>query len=96
MDNPMNRVVTHQHGGFVPGVSDGGPYAWWDPNGRHDASFLNVLNPNPGKSEAEYYYPNDQGARLEWYLDHAAGITRQNVYAGLATGYSVAIIDRPF
>jgi spore coat protein A, manganese oxidase len=30
-----------------------------------------------------YYYPNQQDAALLWYHDHAIGITRLNVYAGL-------------
>ena len=29
-------------------------------------------------------YDNDQRAALLWYHDHALGITRFNVYAGLA------------
>jgi len=36
----------------------------------------------PGKS-ATYYYPNNQDAAQLWYHDHALGITRLNVYAGL-------------
>jgi spore coat protein A, manganese oxidase len=36
----------------------------------------------PGKS-AIYYYPNNQDAAMLWYHDHALGITRLNVYAGL-------------
>jgi FtsP/CotA-like multicopper oxidase with cupredoxin domain len=32
-------------------------------------------------------YPNQQDATLLWYHDHALGITRLNVYAGLAGGY---------
>jgi spore coat protein A len=36
----------------------------------------------PGKS-ATYYYPNRQESTLLWYHDHAMGITRLNVYAGL-------------
>jgi spore coat protein A len=35
-----------------------------------------------GKS-ATYHYPNDQDAALLWYHDHAMGITRLNIYAGL-------------
>jgi spore coat protein A len=37
----------------------------------------------PGKS-ARYFYPNDQPAATLWYHDHAVGITRLNVYAGLS------------
>lgn len=36
----------------------------------------------PGKS-ATYYYPNQQDAALLWYHDHALGINRLNVLAGL-------------
>jgi spore coat protein A len=36
----------------------------------------------PGKS-AVYHYPNDQEAAMLWYHDHALGITRLNMYAGL-------------
>ena len=35
-----------------------------------------------GKS-ALYYYPNKQDATMLWYHDHALGITRLNVFAGL-------------
>ncbi len=36
----------------------------------------------PGKS-ATYHYPNDQDACLLWYHDHAMGINRLNMYAGM-------------
>jgi spore coat protein A len=36
----------------------------------------------PGKSSL-YYYPNQQDAAMLWYHDHAIGINRLNVYAGL-------------
>ena len=36
----------------------------------------------PGKSRT-YYYPNQQDAALLWYHDHAMGINRLNIYAGL-------------
>jgi spore coat protein A len=40
----------------------------------------------PGES-ARYIYPNDQPAATLWYHDHAVGITRLNVYAGLSGIY---------
>ncbi len=89
MGNQNNRANTHLHGGFVPWVSDGGPHAWWDPNGHRGLSFVNVLNPHLQDNEAEIYYPNDQSARLMWYHDHTFGTTRLNAYAGLATGYVI-------
>ena len=36
----------------------------------------------PGQSRL-YHYPNDQEAALLWYHDHAMGINRLNIYAGL-------------
>jgi len=40
----------------------------------------------PGHSVA-YHYPNAQQAATLWYHDHALGITRLNVYAGLSGFY---------
>ncbi|MBS1803663.1 MAG: multicopper oxidase family protein [Acidobacteria bacterium] len=40
----------------------------------------------PGKS-VRYIYPNEQQAATLWYHDHAVGITRLNVYAGLSGLY---------
>lgn len=40
----------------------------------------------PGSS-ARYHYPNSQPAATLWYHDHAVGITRLNVYAGLSGFY---------
>ena len=89
--NPSNRTAVHLHGGLVPWISDGGPYDWWDPFGNHGPSFLNnlVLNPLAKPGQAEYYYPNDQSARLLWYHDHAHDLTRLNAYAGVASGYLI-------
>jgi spore coat protein A len=42
----------------------------------------------PGKS-ATYFYPNKQEAAHLWYHDHALGITRLNVYAGLFGSFFV-------
>jgi spore coat protein A, manganese oxidase len=39
-----------------------------------------------GKS-ATYFYPNQQESSMLWYHDHALGITRLNVYAGLFGSY---------
>jgi spore coat protein A len=84
---PRNRTAIHLHGGFVPWISDGGPFDWWLPNGTRGPSFLNnqVLNPTAFPDEAEYYYPMDQTARMMWYHDHSFGTTRINAYAGLAS-----------
>jgi FtsP/CotA-like multicopper oxidase with cupredoxin domain len=83
-----NRTAVHLHGGFVPWISDGGPFDWFSFAAVHGTSFLNnqVLNPKAASNSAEYYYPLDQSARFLWYHDHAVGITRLNAYAGIASG----------
>lgn len=91
----VNKTAVHLHGGFVPWISDGGPQDWFAPDGA-GPSFLNnkILKPGPNliwgslqAGQAEYFYPNDQSARLMWYHDHAHDLTRLNAYAGLASGY---------
>jgi spore coat protein A len=42
----------------------------------------------PGKS-ATYHYPNGQDAALLWYHDHAMGINRLNICAGMAGLYVI-------
>jgi spore coat protein A len=42
----------------------------------------------PGKS-ATYYYPNNQDAAMLWYHDHAMGINRLNIYAGLLGAFFI-------
>jgi spore coat protein A len=92
---PQNRIATHLHGGLVPWISDGGPFDWFLPDGRHGDSFLNnsvtypVAPPVLGPGQGEYFYPNNQSARLVWYHDHAFGITRLNASAGIASGYII-------
>ena len=92
----QNRIAIHLHGGWVPWISDGGPFDWWDPAGASGLSFLNGpgslfdnILPKMVAGQADYFYPNNQGTRLMWYHDHAHGITRLNAYAGLATGYLI-------
>ncbi len=57
-----------------------------------DGSPLDVFV--PGESWT-YHYGNTQEAAGLWYHDHAVGITRLNVYAGLAGGYLVRNDDDP-
>ena len=42
----------------------------------------------PGKS-ATYYYSNNQDAAMLWYHDHALGINRLNIYAGLLGAFFI-------
>lgn len=77
---PFVRTVVHLHGGHVPDHSDGYPEAWFSPGFKERG---------PHWSRQVYDYPNDQEAALLWYHDHAMGITRLNVYAGLAGLYVI-------
>jgi spore coat protein A len=70
-------VVTHLHGGHTRSDSDGLPDAWFTPGFEYTGRLFNEV----------YTYDNDQPATTLWYHDHALGITRLNVYAGLAGFY---------
>ncbi len=83
-------MVTHVHGAHVPAASDGYPEAWYLPSASdipenyiHRGSFYGSAHPAPAGA-AVFEYPNDQRAMTLWYHDHSLGITRLNVYAGLA------------
>jgi spore coat protein A len=72
------RVMTHLHGGFVEGESDGNPAV--TPNGF-----------GPGEVQ-RVFYPNQRPqmpASLLWFHDHGLGATRLNVFAGLAGAYII-------
>jgi spore coat protein A len=85
-------VVTHLHGGHTESASDGLPTGWFTPDFAQtgDTWVKPVL-----------HYDNDQEAATLWYHDHALGITRLNVYAGLAgfyplrDGYDTGRRDNP-
>lgn len=77
-DKPSVRTVVHLHEGRVRPENDGYPEAWFTRN------FENV---GPKFVHEVYYYPNCQRPATLWYHDHALGITRLNVYAGLAGFY---------
>ena len=89
----QNRSGIHLHGGNTPWISDGTPHQWTTPAGEstnypkgvsvHDVPDM----PPSGPGEMTFYYTNQQSARLMFYHDHAYGITRLNVYAGVAAGY---------
>ena len=69
------RILTHLHGGFVSGDDDGNPYAT-----EHE--FLK-------EATQTVVYPPQPRATMLWYHDHAHGMTRLNVYAGLAAFFLV-------
>ncbi len=78
--SPEVRNVVHLHGLEVEPESDGNPEAWFTNN------FKKI---GPRFEKEVYEYPNSQRATALWYHDHALGITRLNVYAGLAGMYII-------
>jgi len=77
---PAVRNVAHLHGGITPAAYDGTPDQWYTP-GLTQIGPLFVTD--------LFEYPNLQPAATLHYHDHAIGITRLNVYAGLAGFYLV-------
>ena len=71
-------TVAHLHGGHTESASDGLPEAWFT-QGFADIGNYFV--------KQRYQYDNKQQSATLWYHDHALGITRLNVYAGLAGFY---------
>jgi spore coat protein A len=84
--NPANMpytgpvpLVAHQHGGDTESLSDGLPDAWATPGNDITGRLFNPL----------YTYDNSQEATQLWYHDHTVGLTRLNVYMGLAGHYFI-------
>jgi FtsP/CotA-like multicopper oxidase with cupredoxin domain len=73
-------VVVHLHGGHTRFQFDGNPEYFFSPG-------FGVRGPR--WMDEKYSYDNDQPAGNLWYHDHALGITRLNVYAGMAGFYFV-------
>ncbi len=76
-DATAPRTSVHLHGSYVAQDSDGGPMEFFPRN----------TNPALQGSSYTYTWPNDQQAATLWYHDHAFGLTRANVYSGLAAYY---------
>ena len=79
---PAVRNVAHVHGACVLPDDDGYPESWFTAQGEHGPHGPK-FNPRPS------FYPNSQPATTLWYHDHCLGITRLNVYAGLAGFYLI-------
>ncbi len=71
-------VVPHVHGGRNDSLSDGNPEYFFTPENQ-------VVGPRYRGSRYKFGGPtwNDR-AGMMWYHDHSLGLTRLNVYAGLA------------
>lgn len=80
MDTPDVRTVVHLHGANVEADSDGHPDAWFSRDNEYVGHKY---------TREVYEYTNHQSGATMWYHDHAVGITRLNVYAGLAGFYLI-------
>ncbi|CAL4964960.1 unnamed protein product [Urochloa decumbens] len=76
-------TVVHLHGSAHPPASDGSAFAWFTSGFRERG---------PAWSQATYSYPNVQPPGNLWYHDHALGLTRANLLAGLLGAY---VIEKP-
>lgn len=79
-DVPDVRTVVHLHGANVESESDGYPEAWFTKDFKEVGPYF--------KKEV-YRYDNQMRSCMLWYHDHTLGITRLNVYAGLAGLYII-------
>lgn len=95
-------IVTHLHGGRNTEESDGYTEAWYLPDaldlpagyaavGSYYEEFKNkfedLFGDAWGRGEAVFQYTNEGRASTLWFHDHALGVTRLNVYAGLVGFY---------
>lgn len=71
----------------MPSTVDGGPQAWFTSAGQRGSGYATSDPAAP--NEAVYRYPNAQPAATLWFHDHALGVTRLNVFGGLAAFYLV-------
>ena len=91
---PAGETTQYPNGVSVEYVPD----MWFKPDGSVIPG-ASLTSPETGatnnpsgpseKGSLTFYYNNEQSARLQFYHDHAFGITRLNVYAGEAAGYLV-------
>lgn len=91
-------ILGSLHGAHVNSSSDGHPQSWYtdtfnDGTIDHGERFTTKTPPvnEDGETIATgtNYYPNDQNACMLFFHDHALGITRLNVYAGLTGLYII-------
>ena len=79
-------IITHLHGGHTDFQFDGNPEFFYSPDGAVVGPQWNNV---PDGFTTKFRYDNDVPAGNLWYHDHALGITRLNVYAGMAGFYFV-------
>ncbi len=79
-------IITHLHGGHSRYQFDGNPEFFYSPDGTVRGPQWDAV---PGGFTNTFRYDNDVQAGCLWYHDHTLGLTRLNVYAGLAGFYFV-------
>jgi FtsP/CotA-like multicopper oxidase with cupredoxin domain len=79
-------IITHLHGGHSDFQFDGNPEFFYAPGGELYGPQWDFVQ---GGFTERFHYDNNVPAGNLWYHDHALGITRLNVYAGLAGFYFI-------
>ena len=83
-------IITHLHGGHSDYQFDGNPEFFYGPTLPDGTQVVGPQWANvKGGFTYKFKYDNDVPAGNLWYHDHALGITRLNVYAGLAGFYFI-------
>jgi spore coat protein A, manganese oxidase len=81
----QNPIITvpHLHGGVTPSDSDGFPESWFSDFSQ------SPVRTGPTFNGTTFEYFNGQLPTMLWYHDHALGMTRLNVAAGLEGMYLI-------
>ncbi|WP_136799739.1 multicopper oxidase family protein [Desulfosediminicola ganghwensis] len=79
-------IITHLHGGNTDFQFDGNPEFFYSPDGTVKGPQWDFVE---GGFTNTFRYNNGVPAANLWYHDHALGLTRLNVYAGMAGFYFV-------
>jgi spore coat protein A, manganese oxidase len=73
-------VTVHLHGAETASAYDGHPDTWWLPG---------LSSTGPAFVSNNYTYTNTMEPTALWFHDHALGMTRLNIYSGLAAFYLI-------
>lgn len=82
---PAGETTPWEQGDSVRFVPD----MWYNASGQLVPEGTAGATNDPGPGSMNFFYSNAQSARLLFYHDHAHGITRLNVYIGVAAGYVI-------
>jgi FtsP/CotA-like multicopper oxidase with cupredoxin domain len=82
---PANETSVYKRGVSYQNVPD----MWFDAAGNIVLAGTTGATNDPGPGRETSYYPNQQGSRLQFYHDHAHGMTRLTVYSGQFAPYII-------